>query len=138
MVSIYYLIGFFIVIQKIYHSITIKKHLKEKFDLDKQIRTKNIEFFESWDDVDKKLILFTIPEVVWLAIGLLSFNWFIFVFIFVEKSIFSLFNSLFVKPNSLYKISILLSLIIEILVIGLMVINHFHLNLDLYEFLKSL
>ena len=80
-------------------------------------------------------VLFT---VIWMFFGLLSSNWYIFLLLFISNVIFNSVTNFFQRfKNARLFVKFVKSLILTGS-IAFLVINHFHLKIDIHQYIKVL
>jgi hypothetical protein len=142
---IYYLIGLVIVAYKMYR-ISDKNFNSDLFDIwcwhgeEKKKGNKDV-----WSDMKEKLgteihnkiiffTIFTLLEFSWLGVGLLTYNWLLFVALFIYGFLFNrIMKNRMKKYKSVFMSSTNMNLTIGIMVILFAIINTFHLHIDLIK-----
>ncbi len=83
-------------------------------------------------NLSRKMGILYLFEITWVIIGILTYNW----YLFLGLVIFSFIFGMILKPfryTLVFKILSVLFLIIRLLLYTYLVINHFHLHIDTYE-----
>ena len=85
--------------------------------------------------------VYTILSLVWVVVGLLTFNWMVFavylVFnLLITSSILTLIKKTF-GLSKMYTFAIALRALINIGIIGFAIVNHYHLRIDLLSLFTS-
>lgn len=139
--DIFYSIGLLIIILNI---VTILKY-ERIFDITEWLfRYKNVtgrnpivENFRNKEDHD--LLLFwsctVVLTVIWMLFGLLSSDWIIFLFVFLFNIFFNYTKKLFSEIRKVKMFITLIKSFIGLFIIIFLVINHFHIQLDLMKVL---
>jgi hypothetical protein len=139
LLNLYYFIGLIISIYFFYELVVFEKVFSvidwyNKFEKITGNKPNKDEFrSESSYDIFITKNLMVIVEGIWILIGFITSNWFIFLFIVLYDNLFS---SMFNKKRKLKKYIHLKIHIIKLSLYILMVMNNFHINLDLYEVFK--
>lgn len=132
--NIFYFLGLFLLLTNLiivsrFRDYLFVKEFTKKFEKvtgkkpdKKDFTPSNYEFFSF-------LVVNTFFTVMWFFIGLLSSNWLVFLLYFIYNPILELAyrSEIKVLVNTFEFFRVLLN----ILVIGILVINHFHLHLNL-------
>lgn len=80
--------------------------------------------------------LFTVLDGIWMILGLVTNNWFIFIgLVVISKTISFIVNKL--KLNFIKKYIYLLFLVTKTSLYSIMIVNHFHIGLDLWIIFKG-
>jgi hypothetical protein len=141
LIDIYYIIGIFILLSIISKLLIFNKLLSivewyEKFEKVTGNKPVKSDFDK---ESDYSLFISSFPliaEGFWIIFGLITNNWFIFLFLMVysklsgmlfKKTKYSLFSKFVFMQNLLVKSSLY----------GFMIINNFHLKLDLLKLFKD-
>lgn len=142
---IYYLIGLLIVGYKMFRigDKNFNGDLFEVFRWHEKEKEKGNE--NIWNDMKEKMgpelrngilyfVGFTLLEITWLGIGLFTYNWLLFIAIFLYAFIFSkvMMNSM-KKYKSVFIKLVNLNLFIGIVTILFAIVNTFHLHIDLFK-----
>lgn len=140
--SIYYFIGIFILLSVISHLLKFNRifGIIEWYDKFEKVTKKKPKRNDFRDESDWIIFLsrnvLLIFEGFWIIFGLITNNWFIFVSLIVYGKIISLlFNN--IKYTIIGKYIHLHFYIIKALLYGLMIVNQFHLDLDLWKIFKD-
>ncbi len=83
-------------------------------------------------NLSRKMGILYLFEITWVIIGILTYNW----YLFLGLIIFSFISVIILKPfryTLVFKILSVLFLIIRLVLYTYLVINHFHLHIDTYE-----
>ncbi len=83
-------------------------------------------------NLSRKMGILYLFEIIWVIIGILTYNW----YLFLGLIIFSFISGMILKPfryTLVFKILSVLFLIIRLVLYTYLVINHFHLHIDTYE-----
>ncbi len=83
-------------------------------------------------NLSRKMGILYLFEITWVIIGILTYNW----YLFLGLIIFSFISGMILKPfryTLVFKILSVLFLIIRLVLYTYLVINHFHLHIDTYE-----
>ncbi len=83
-------------------------------------------------NLSRKIGILYLFEISWVVIGILTYNWYLFLGLIV----FSFILGMILKPfryTFVFKILSLIFLIIRLILYTYLVINHFHLHIDTYE-----
>lgn len=141
MKHIFYFIGIFFIISELlwvlYPQSKVKKS-KRLYELKNEHKDKN------WDEYPqeyKDIILSKLPDLFfmfWLFVGLLTFNWFSFLLI-ISINVFIVFpiskiTRFSVAYTALHWVNSVIGLAFGVFV----VINSYHLKIDVYELFKSI
>lgn len=142
MLHIYYIIGILVLISVISQLLRFNRIFKvsEWYEKFKKVTGKKPLKNEFRSDSDYYLITSLAPllvfEGLWIIFGLITNNWFIFVLLFIYGKLVSLiFKN--VKYTIIGKSILLHLLILKTSVYAFMIINHFHIGLDLFEIFKG-
>lgn len=142
MSSIFYFIGIFILMYIISQLVNFNKnfHLIEWLDkFEKITKRKPLDKdFRNESDLNLfKLRNTMLPiEGFWIILGFITNNWFIFVSIVIYGKIIGfIFNK--IKYSIISKYLYLHFFILKTILYGFMIINHFHLELDLWVIIKD-
>jgi hypothetical protein len=140
--NLYYFFGIFILLSVIsqllkYNQIFSLSEWYEKFEkvtgkkpLKKDFRSESDWYIFMYRN---PLLIF---EGFWIIFGFITNNWFIFLFMVIyTKLIGFIFNKF--KYNIISKYLYLNIFLIKIIIYGLIIINHFHLKLDLWIIFKD-
>jgi len=133
--SFYYFIGLFLLLLNIVVFFNLKKYflLKEFFRKFKKVTNKDPEFEDfpvNIREVIKIILLVEICNFFWSFIGIISSNWIIFLFYLIVIPILSFIINKS-KNNLVTNFFILTKVLVSILIIGLLIFNHFHFKLNL-------
>lgn len=138
MSSIYYFIGIFILMFVLSQIVNFNRifNLIEWLDKFEKIKKKKPEKadFRSEDDLNLFFIRNTLLPVegFWIIFGFITSNWFIFILMIIYGKIIGfIFNK--IKYSIISKYLHLHFFILKSILYGFMIINHFHLKLDLYK-----
>ncbi len=134
---IYYLIGLFIVFFNFYR-LNDMEFMGDLFDLNKkskELKAQGEKFdYDSLDDDFKHKLYWLIGvaflALVWFAIGLFSYNWFLFLAYFVASFILGKINPNVKKNKTSFLAVTKTQIVLGISVILFAIINTFHLHID--------
>lgn len=135
--TIFYLIGLFIFLLNFVILSNFSKYvyIKNFFEKFQKITGKNPEstdFSTSDFQFYNFIVITNFLTFSWCFIGLISSNWAFFVFYFLYNLSFNIFSKN-INIEFLQKIIYLSRLTLTVLLIFLLVVNHFHLHLNLTE-----
>jgi hypothetical protein len=132
--NIFYFIGLFVLLSNLllitrFLDYLFLKEFYNKFQKVTGKKPEKKDLTQSNYDFLNFLIVNTFFTVVWFFIGLLSNNWLIFLLYFIYNPIIEVVYRSNIKfiSNSVEFIRVLL----DVSIVGLLVINHFHLHLNL-------
>lgn len=138
MSSIFYFIGIFILMYIISQLVNFNKnfHLIEWLDKFEKITKRKPLDKDFRNESDLDLFKFRntmLPiEGFWIILGFITSNWFIFILMIIYGKIIEfIFNK--IKYSIISKYFYLHFFILKSILYGFMIINHFHLKLDLYK-----
>jgi len=103
-------------------------------------RNPNKDDFRNKEDLET-LLLWSFTVVItlfWMILGLLSKNWSIFLIIFGLNILANYLSKLFSRYIIIISFLKLIKSIVMISLISFLVINHFHLKIDIINYLKSI
>lgn len=138
---IYYLFGILVIIKHLFQLFAFRSldrvkdwSLRYKEVIGRNPKKKEFRSTEEYDlnETNQALMVF---ELLWVMSGLFSTNWHIFASIFIGSIIFGVF----VKPFFFTFFGKLLSfsfIIVKLLLYLMLIVNHFHYHLDLWELFK--
>ncbi len=92
--------------------------------------TPSIQDYRSTEDyeVSKFLSIYNIIEPLWMVFGLMSASWYVFLFLIFLRYLMKIIKNKYIG---------LVFAIVKSLLILFLIINHFHLHIDLLEIIKS-
>lgn len=128
--DLYYLVGFFFFILNLYY---LANGLPE-FERSKIMESDNPKGVIGY--LVFSAMIFKIPYIVWIIIGLVTHYWFLFSILLILT--FFLFMSSKSCAGSYKSLFERISLIIESLIIGFVSFNHFHFHLELQSIIYNL
>jgi hypothetical protein len=139
---IYYAIGVFILLFLIGQISMLKKiqSINEWVEKFKNVTKRNPKKNDYRSEEELNILLsvsfLSFIESIWIIFGLLTSNWYIFLFIFIYYLIINLLTR-HIKFTLFGRIVILHFIIIKFLVYLYLIINHFHLHYDTLSIIKS-
>jgi len=142
MKTIYYFVGLMLLGYELMFLIGFKgqmKRIKAYWDYKKDHEVKTEDWDNLPDDVKNTRILGVfvgIPLILWLLGGLLTFNWLLFVFYWVYFFIIVALKEIS-RPSSIYSGIVFFDTLVSIVFIAFVIINSYHLHIDLWQYFKS-
>ncbi len=138
---IFYLLGLFLFLMSFSKTINYTRYvdIKEWMIAFKKVTEKDPKSDDFKDDEESLInsfITISIIEILWFIIGLLSNSWIIFIGLLILHTINVTISKF--TPNIVQKVFGFSIGLIKTVIILILVINHFHLHIDLIGYLSSL
>jgi hypothetical protein len=142
LINLYYLIGVFVLLSVISQLLKFKKLFSviewyDKFEKVTGNKAKKEDFRNEseWNIFISTNILLLI-EGFWVIFGFITNNWFIFILLVIyEKILRLLFNN--IRYSLIVKFLYLKFYILKAILYGFMIVNNFHIGLDLWKIFKD-
>jgi hypothetical protein len=96
----------------------------------KEYKDKDFQYFSSYASI-------SIMNFLWMFFGLITKSWYVFSFTIIINICVNLFTKHIGEFTIIGRILQLLKAIFTSLIIGFLVINHFHLHLDIYKMITQ-
>lgn len=141
MKEIFYLFAVFFTIYELTWVLKTKRKIKKSKEFEELSEKNKGLKFEDWSD-DYTSMVFTrvfikLPMIIWLIVGLFTFNWIAFLAILTFNILIIAPISKLLKDSIAYTILHWLNSLIGVIFGVFVIINAYHLKIDLYQLLLT-